>query len=65
MRRSEMLKLISQHVDDGDLNQSPEEKVLDALEKAGMLPPVQTCVLVDCEDGTQKHGPTLRVWDEE
>lgn len=41
-------------------------RVLDIIEKAGMLPPVQNPSLVeDTYHGGQKHGPSERVWDNE
>lgn len=41
-------------------------RVLDIIEEAGMLPPVQNPSLVeDTYNGGEKHGPALRVWDKE
>lgn len=73
MKRSEAIQFIKSCLGDIDAcSQSYCEQVDDAavsilnqLEELGMLPPIQAPSLVDCPDGTQKHGPSLRVWDEE
>lgn len=43
-----------------------ELMVLEAIEEAGMLPPVQNPSLVeDTYHGGQKHGPAQHIWNKE
>lgn len=65
MKRSEMLKIIEKALNWPE-GCSPID-VLDVVEEAGMLPPVQAPSLVpDTYNGHgMKHGPCQRVWDKE
>jgi hypothetical protein len=73
MKRSEMINVILEAARKNGLydafHGTDEDKtgaaILNSIEEAGMLPPTQSPSLIDLPDGTQKHGPALRVWDEE
>lgn len=70
MKRTEMVKKIEDLMSDLLINGYSMEAVANAVlrkeEELGMLPPTQTCKLVeDTVRGGLKHGPCQREWDEE
>ena len=71
MKRSKMLKIIEDTLDENyssqnNYNDIAAKEILKAIEEAGILPPVQSPSFVeDTYNGGLKHGPSMRVWDEE
>jgi len=74
MKRSQMIEEIEVILENMQLElfgncvgcRSYAEKILENMEEAGMLPPTQSPSLIpDTLNGGLKHGPALRVWDEE
>ena len=71
MKRSKMIEVICDaynNVKCGDeiMTEFLANNILESIEESGMLPPTQECKLVPDElRGGIKHGPALRVWDEE
>lgn len=66
MKRSQTVKILVESMGCYDSWEQQCDYMLKQLEDAGMLPPIQNPSLIeDTYHGGQKHGPTLRVWDEE
>lgn len=64
--RSKIAALLEKHKNNCCGPHDVARYVLELVEEAGMLPPTQTCKLIeDTVRGGLKHGPSERVWDEE
>lgn len=66
MKRSEMIEVIAKRLNPIGVSTPTCEEILDLVEEAGMLPPVNICkVIPDATRGGYKHSPTAREWDDE